>query len=111
MKQYYAVLDKFGASSVDKSRITGVSMFQGITGLNIATQNLKGEATPQSIIAAAKSMPWTEVPATGGLHAQCGATIQPTNPAVCMPGSLAATLGADGKATKYVAVGDTKPAG
>jgi branched-chain amino acid transport system substrate-binding protein len=111
MKQYYAVLDKFGASSVDKSRITGVSMFQGITGLNIATQNLKGEATPQSIIAAAKAMPWTEVPATGGLHAQCGAAIQPANPAVCMPGSLAATLGPDGKATKYVIVGDTKPSG
>ena len=111
MKQYYAVLDKFGASSVDKSRITGVSMFQGITGLNIATQNLKGEATPQSIIAAAKAMPWTEVPATGGLHAQCGASIQPANPAVCMPGSLAAVLGADGKAKSYVAVGDDKPTG
>jgi branched-chain amino acid transport system substrate-binding protein len=111
MKQYYAVLDKFGASDVDKSRITGVSMFQGITGLNIATQNLKGAVTPQSIIAAAKAMPWTELPATGGLHAQCGATIQPDNPAVCMPGSLAAVLGADGKATKYTPVGDTKPAG
>ena len=111
MKQYYAVLDKFGASSVDKSRITGVSMFQGITGLNIATQNLKGEATPQTIIAAAKAMPWTEVPATGGLHAQCGATIQPANPAVCMPGSLAAVLGSDGKAKSYTPVGDEKPAG
>jgi branched-chain amino acid transport system substrate-binding protein len=111
MKQYYAVLDKFGASSVDKSRITGVSMFQGITGLNIATQNLKGDATPQSVIAAAKSMPWTELPATGGLHAQCGATIQPANPAVCMPGSLAATLGSDGKAKSYTSVGDVKPQG
>jgi branched-chain amino acid transport system substrate-binding protein len=111
MKQYAAVLDKFGASSVDKSRTTGVSMFQGVLGLNIATQTLKGEATPQSIIAAAKSMPWTELPATGGLHAQCGKAVQPANPAVCMPGSLAATLGPDGKATKYVVVGDTKPAG
>jgi branched-chain amino acid transport system substrate-binding protein len=111
IKQYYAVLDKFGASNVDKSRITGVSMFQGILGLNIATQNLKGEATPQSIIAAAKSMPWTELPATGGLHAQCGVAVQPANPAVCVPGSLAATLGSDGKATKYVVTGDDKPAG
>ena len=111
IKQYYAVLDKFGASSVDKSRITGMSMFQGILGLNIATQNLKGEATPQSIIAAAKSMPWTELPGTGGLHAQCGVAVQADNPAVCVPGSLAATLGADGKATKYLVTGDTKPAG
>jgi len=111
MKQYKAVLAKYGASSVDTSRITGVSMFQGVLGLNIATQNLKGDATPQSIIAAAKAMPWTELPATGGLHAQCGVPVQPLYPAACVPGTLLATLGSDGKATKYVASGDTKPAG
>jgi hypothetical protein len=111
MKQYRAVLAKYGASSVDTSRITGVSMFQGVLGLNIATQNLKGDATPQSIIAAAKAMPWTELPATGGLHAQCGVPVQPLYPAACVPGTLLATLGSDGKATKYVASGDTKPAG
>ena len=110
MKQYAAVLDKYGASSVDKSRITGVSMFQGILGLNIATQNLKGDVTPQSVIAASKAMPWTVLPGTGGLHAQCGGAVQPANPAVCLPGSLAATLGPDGKATKYTIVNDTKPA-
>ena len=110
IKQYYAVLDKFGAGSVDKSRITGISMFQGATGLNIATQNLKGEATPASIIAAATSMPWTVLPGTGGLHAICGGSVQPTNPAVCVPGSLAAVLGADGKATGYQIVNDVQPA-
>jgi len=111
MKQYRKVLQTFGASSVDTSRITGVSMFQGIMGLNIATQNLKGDVTPQSVIAAAKAMPWTELPGTGGLHAQCGGAVQPASPAVCVPGSLAATLGADGKATKYVIVNDVKPSG
>ena len=109
IKQYYAVLDKFGASDVDKSRITGINMFQGLAGLDIATQDLKGEATPASIIAAAKAMPWTVVPGTGGLHAQCGVDVLEGNPAVCMPGTLAATLDASGKATKYTAVNDAEP--
>ena len=109
IKQYYAVLDKFGAADVDKTRTTGMSMFQGMSGLNVATQNLKGEATPASIIAAAKAMPWSVVPGTGGLHAQCGANIQPANPAVCMPGGLLATLGADGKVIKYTPANDVKP--
>ena len=109
IKQYYAVLDKFGAADVDKTRTTGMSMFQGMSGLNVATQNLKGEATPASIIAAAKSMPWSVVPGTGGLHAQCGANVLEGNPAVCMPGGLLATLGADGKVTKYTPAYDVKP--
>lgn len=106
IKQYYAVLDKFGASDVDKSRITGLSMFQGFAGLDIATQNLKGEATPAAIIAAARAMPWTVLPGTGGLHARCSGKAQPANPAVCMTASLAATLDAQGKATKYTPVAD-----
>lgn len=109
IKQYYAVLDKFGASDVDKSRITGINMFQGVAGLDIATQNLKGQVTPASIIAAARAMPWTVVPGTGGLHAVCNGKVQTANPAVCMPGTLAATLDAAGKAEKYVAANDVEP--
>jgi branched-chain amino acid transport system substrate-binding protein len=108
IKQYYAVLDKYGASSVDKSRITGLSMFQGVTGLDVATQKLKGEVTPQTVSAAAKAMPWSVVPGTGGLHARCNGKANPAQPAVCMTASLAATLGADGKAKKYTTVNDTE---
>jgi branched-chain amino acid transport system substrate-binding protein len=108
IKQYYAVLDKFGASSVDKTRITGVSMFQGLAGLNVATQDLKGDVTPQSIIAAAKSMPWVVLPVAGGIHVRCNGKAQPASPAVCASGSLAAVLNAEGKATKYTKVGDTE---
>jgi branched-chain amino acid transport system substrate-binding protein len=110
IKQYYAVLDKFGASDVDKSRQTGLSMFQGITGLNVATQNLKGDATPASIIAAAKAMPWSVLPGTGGYHIRCNgkASANPKYAATCTNATLLATLGADGKATKYVVAGDTQ---
>lgn len=108
IKQYYAILDKFGASDVDKSRLTGLSMFQGIAGLDIATQNLKGAVTPESVIEAARSMPWTVLPGTGGLHARCSGKAQAGNPAVCMTGSLAATLDATGKVTKYTVANDTE---
>ena len=108
IKQYYAVLDKFGASDVDKSRQTGLSMFEGITGLNVATQNLKGAATPASIIAAGKSMPWSVLPGSGGYHVRCNGKADPTVPATCTAATLLATLGADGKATKYVVAGDTQ---
>ena len=108
IKQYYAVLDKFGASDVDKTRTTGASMFQGITGLDVATQNLKGEATPASIIAAAKAMPWSVLPASGGLHIRCNGKADPTVPATCTKASLLATLDAQGKASKYTPITDTQ---
>jgi branched-chain amino acid transport system substrate-binding protein len=108
IKQYYAVLDKFGASDVDKSRQTGLSMFEGITGLNVATQGLKGAATPAAIIAAAKAMPWSVLPGSGGYHVRCNGKADPTVPATCTTATLLATLGADGKATKYDKVGDTQ---
>jgi branched-chain amino acid transport system substrate-binding protein len=108
IKQYFAVLDKFGASSVDKTQSTGVGIFQSLAGLNVATQNLKGEATPKSITAAARSMPWAVLPATGGLHVRCGGKADPTQPGVCNRACLTATLGPDGKAVKYTAVGDTE---
>ena len=108
IKQYYAVLDKFGASDVDKTRTTGASMFQGITGLDVATQNLKGEVTPATIIAAAKAMPWSVLPASGGLHIRCNGKADPTVPATCTKASLLATLDAQGKASKYTPITDTE---
>jgi branched-chain amino acid transport system substrate-binding protein len=108
MKQYYAVLKKFGAGDVDTTRTETMSMFTGLSGLNIATQNLKGDATPQSIIAAAKSMPWTVMPGTGGLHAKCGGNAVPSLPAACMRATLASELDSTGKSTKYTPVGDTE---
>ena len=100
IKQYYAVLDKFGAEDVDKTRQTGVFMFQGITGFDVATENLKGEVTPATIIAAAKAMPWSVLPASGGLHIRCNGKAAPTAPATCTNATLLATLDGKGKASK-----------
>ncbi len=83
IQQYYAVLDKFGGSDVDKTRATGVTLFQGIVGLDIATAGLKGDATPATITAAAKAMPWSVLPASGGLHFRCNGKAAAAEPATC----------------------------
>jgi branched-chain amino acid transport system substrate-binding protein len=83
-------------------------MFEGITGLDVATQNLNGAVTPASIIAAAKAMPWSVLPGAGGYHVRCNGKADPAVPATCTAATLLATLGANGKATKYVVVGDAQ---
>ncbi len=108
IKQYYAVLDKFGASGVDKTRSTGVTFFQGIGGFQVATEALKGDATPATITATAKAMPWSVLPASGGLHFRCNGKAAPAEPATCTNAILLATLDAQGKALKYTAVNDAQ---
>ena len=111
MKLYFAVLNKFGASTVDKTNIGGLAMFEAVAGLSVATQDLKGDVTPAAIAAAAKSMPWSILPGSGGTHIRCTNKADPTQPAVCTNALLSATLNAQGKATKYTPVGDAQIAG
>ncbi|MFA5885492.1 MAG: ABC transporter substrate-binding protein [Acidimicrobiia bacterium] len=108
IKQYFAVLDKYGASSVDKSNIAGAAMFTALGGFDVANEGLKGDVTPASITAATKAMPWSILPGTGGLHFRCNAKADPTKPAVCSNATNAAKLDSTGKATKYVPAGDTQ---
>ena len=120
-----SVADRHAEGSVDEAVLRGArqvrrigrrqdpdrrarSMFQGITGLNVATQNLKGEATPAAIIAATKAMPWSVLPASGGLHIRCDGKAAPTSPASCTNAILLATLNGQGKATSYKPAGDTQ---
>jgi branched-chain amino acid transport system substrate-binding protein len=108
MKQYYAVLDKYGADDVDRSNTVGMAMFNAMAGFGVATEGVKGEVTPTSVIAAAKAMPWSVVPGTGGLHFRCNGKADPAQPAVCSNATNAATLDSTGKATKYTPVGDAQ---
>jgi len=108
MKQYYAVLDKYGASDVDKSSIGGIAMYEVLAGFSTAVQGLKGAVTPASIAAAAKAMPWSLLPGAGGTHFRCNNKADPAQPAVCTNALLAGTLDAQGKVTSYTPVGDDK---
>src|SRR5262245_42268160 len=106
IKQYYAVLDKFGASSVDKSNIGGVAMYMAVAGFAAANRGLKGDPTPAAISAATKAMDWTVLPGTGGLHFRGNSRAEPAQPAVCANGTLVATLNSQGRTAKYVPTGD-----
>jgi branched-chain amino acid transport system substrate-binding protein len=107
MKQYYAVLDKYGASGVDRSNTIGMAMFNTMGAFGAAVKGLKGDATPASVITAIKSMPSSVIPGTGGLHFRCNAKADPAQPAVCSNGTNAATLDATGNAVSYTPVNDT----
>ena len=106
MKQYYAILKKYGANDVDKSSIGGTAMFMALGGFDAATAGLKGEVTPAAIVAATKAMDFSVLPGSGGLHFRCNGKADPLQPAVCSNGTNAATLDSTGNATKYVPVGD-----
>jgi branched-chain amino acid transport system substrate-binding protein len=108
MKQYFAVLDKFGASDADKTNTIGQSMFMALSGLSVATQKLKGAATPKSIAAAAKAMDWSVLPGAGGTHIRCNGKADPAQPAVCTNSVLAAELNSQGRAATYTPLNDTR---
>jgi branched-chain amino acid transport system substrate-binding protein len=106
-KQYNAVLDKYATEQVDRSNIRGLGPFMAFAGMNVATQGLKGDATPASIIAATKAMPWSVLPGTG-LHFRCNGKADPEQPAACSNNTYVATLDGTGKAKSYTPVGDTQ---
>jgi branched-chain amino acid transport system substrate-binding protein len=111
IKQYNAVLDKYGAKDVDRTNTVGMAMYNTLAGFGVATAGLKGDVTPTSIIAAIKSMPWSVVPGTGGLHFRCNGKADPSQPSVCSTATNAATLDATGTPVSYTPVNDAQIAG
>ncbi|GMU79060.1 MAG: hypothetical protein AMXMBFR46_18530 [Acidimicrobiia bacterium] len=105
-KQFNAVLDKYLTEDVDRTAGYPIGMFIVLSGLDVATEGLKGDVTSQSIIAAAKAMGWSELPGTG-FHFRCNGKADPANPAVCAAATNAATLDASGEAISYTPVNDT----
>ena len=67
------------------------------------------EVTADAITKAAKSMPWTEQPGSGGRHMQCNGKADPEQPAICQNGLLYGSLGEDAKPTTYQVVNDEEP--
>ena len=64
--------------------------------------------TPASVLSTIKSMPWSVVPGTGGLHFRCNGKADPTQPAVCSNATNAATLDTTGKPATYTPVNDSE---
>jgi branched-chain amino acid transport system substrate-binding protein len=108
IKQYYAVLDKYGATDVDRSNTVGMAMFNTMGAFGAALKGLRGDVTSASVLSTIKAMDWTEVPGTGGLHFRCNGKADPTQPAVCSNATNAATLDAKGVAASYTPVNDAE---
>ena len=107
-KLYTANMQKWAP---DVEPINGAFMFLAMTGLDAATGEIKDgtEITPDVISSAAKSMPWTEQPGSGGRHMRCNGKADPNQPAVCQNGLLYGSLGEDAKPTTYQVVNDEEP--
>jgi branched-chain amino acid transport system substrate-binding protein len=105
VKQYYAVLDKYGASSVDKSFGNGFSLFSTMGALAVATKDVKGDVTAASIIAAVKAMPESVMPGSGGQKFRCNGKAEPLAPSVCTHSALAGVLDSKGDVSSFKVIG------
>jgi branched-chain amino acid transport system substrate-binding protein len=108
---YFSVLDKYGDASVDRLAQQGIFMFIGLAGLDAATAGLTGEVNPASIIAAARAMPFTELPGSGGRHFRCNKKADKDLAAVCSNAVLSAAYDENGQLGNYKVVGDEPIAG
>ncbi|HEY8524077.1 MAG TPA: ABC transporter substrate-binding protein [Acidimicrobiales bacterium] len=99
---YRTVMAEFG-DGIDTSRATGHGAFTAIAGLDAALEELTGEVTRETVLAAIRSMPETELPNGGGLTFRCSGDLVPGYPAACVRGTLVTTLDAEGRPTTYEA--------
>jgi branched-chain amino acid transport system substrate-binding protein len=103
---YDAVAQTYAGGEIDTSRITGMNMFITLTGFAAALEGIEGDVTPESVTAAIKAMPETELPGSGGLSFRCGGEAVEGAPSVCTRGSLVTTLDDEGQPSSYDTVGE-----
>ena len=82
-------------------------MFTVLAAFQTATGGISGDVTPETVIAAIKAMPETDLPGAGGLRFRCNGKADATMPAVCVRGGLVTTLDSEGQPSEYEAVGVT----
>jgi branched-chain amino acid transport system substrate-binding protein len=102
---WFSIVDKYDPT-IDRTDQQAIFMFIGLAGLDAATAGLNGEVTPASIIAAARSMRFTELPGTGGRHFRCNGKAEKSLPAVCSNAVLTGAYDKQGRLGRYQVVGD-----
>jgi len=105
--QYFAVMDKYGASGINRTDANGITTFTTVSSLAVAVKDLQGDVTPASVAAAIKAMKQSVMPGTGGQHFRCNGKADSYGPAVCSHSLLATTLDASGNTTTFTVVNDT----
>ena len=104
---YHAVIDTYGTDGIDTSRPAGMGMFTVLAALQVATESISGDVMRESVIAAIRSMPETELPGGGGLRFRCNGKAAPGAPAACVRGGLVATLNGEGRVSAYEVAGSS----
>lgn len=101
---YEAVMATYGDDVEDVDNALAMGAYTTTYALATALQEVEGEVTTESAAEAIRSMPESDYPGADGLTFQCGGSAFPDSPAVCMNGSLRATLDGEGNPASYEAV-------
>jgi branched-chain amino acid transport system substrate-binding protein len=95
---YNAIMDAYDDDgTVLRDVPTGLSIVASFAGLAVGTAGIEGDVTPDSIIAAMRSMDLLELPLSGGRHFRCNGRATEAHVAVCSISGLTATLDAEGQ--------------
>jgi branched-chain amino acid transport system substrate-binding protein len=105
-QQYNAVLDEFATSDIPRDASSPSAIYSDVAALAIGTASLEGEVTPESVIAALRSMPNEVLPGTGGRLFRCNSQAVEANPSSCSASGLSATLNAEGFPESYTVFND-----
>jgi branched-chain amino acid transport system substrate-binding protein len=100
-------MDTYGQDVEDVNNNTSMGGYTAMASLLTSLQGISGDIAPESVIAAIKAMPESELPGGGGVKYQCGGSALAMLPAVCSNEWLQTTLDADGNPTTYTAVDST----
>jgi branched-chain amino acid transport system substrate-binding protein len=92
---YRAVMQTYG-DDIDLSESTGNAEFSVVAGFAQALEGITGDITPATVLTTMKSMPDQELPGGAGLRIRCNGKAVPESPAVCVRGTLVATLDSTG---------------
>jgi branched-chain amino acid transport system substrate-binding protein len=100
LKQYQAVLKKY-AKDVDPEDLPALTVFQSFGALSLGTKTLKGQVTPDSVIAALRGMDNEVLPASGGRVFRCNGKATSFGVSICSVSTNTGALDANGQPTKY----------
>ncbi|HEY8545384.1 MAG TPA: ABC transporter substrate-binding protein [Acidimicrobiales bacterium] len=101
---YRAVIDAYGDDVQDVENPITMSAYTAVGALLTAMAGVEGDITPESVNAAIKAMPESELPGGGGVQFRCGGSALGTQPAVCTNQWLRTSLDAEGQPDGYEAV-------
>jgi len=101
---YEAVMATYGEDVEDVDNALAMGGYTVTASLAAALAGAEGEITTDTTAEAIQAMAEAEYPGADGLTFQCGGSADPNQPAVCMSGSLRATLDAEGNPASYETV-------